>query len=371
MEKRKLIIYHVLTDRNIGGAGRWLLNYLKYCNRSRFDVHVVLPADSQLCEAVRKLKIPVVAMDAMQDLAYDKEAMHSLVALFRKEKPDVVHTHASLTARMAARKAHVPQIFHTKHCMEAVSGNICKKLIKRIINHRYSDTIIAVSKAVRRSMIAGGTDPKQIVTIYNGIEMLQPLSAEEKQAVLAAYGVLQGQKVIGMAARLEAVKDHDTFLHAAARVCEKRKDVTFLVIGDGSRREWLESEAVRMGIADRVRFTGFVTEVERLEAALDVAVMTSKEEALCLSLIEAMSAGVPVIGTDSGGISEVVRHGETGYLIPVGDEEQWADRILELLSEEARRLQMGQKAMAWTREMFRAEQMAAKMEKLYLEAERR
>ena len=123
MEKEKLKIYHVLTDRNIGGAGRWLLNYLKYCNREKYDVRVVLPADSQLCPVVENLDIPVIKMDAMADSSYDKKALAPLTELFRKDKPDVVHTHASLTARMAAKKAGVPRIFHTKHCMENVSGN--------------------------------------------------------------------------------------------------------------------------------------------------------------------------------------------------------------------------------------------------------
>ena len=92
MEKEKLKIYHVLTDRNIGGAGRWLLNYLKYCNREKYDVRVVLPADSQLCPVVESLDIPVIKMDAMADSSYDKKALAPLTELFRKDKPDVVHT---------------------------------------------------------------------------------------------------------------------------------------------------------------------------------------------------------------------------------------------------------------------------------------
>ena len=81
MEKEKLKIYHVLTDRNIGGAGRWLLNYLKYCNREKYDVRVVLPADSQLCPVVESLDIPVIKMDAMADSSYDKKALAPLTCL--------------------------------------------------------------------------------------------------------------------------------------------------------------------------------------------------------------------------------------------------------------------------------------------------
>lgn len=368
MEKQRLKVYHVLTDRNIGGAGRWLLNYLQYCNRERFDVRVVLPQDSLLCAEVQKMDIPVIGMDCMADSSYDKKALRPLTVLFQKDKPDIVHTHASLTARMAAKKAGVKQIFHTKHCMEAMCSNTLKRIAKRMVNRRYSDTIIAVSKAVRRSMIAGGTDPKQIVTIYNGIAMSAPLTPEEKKNILAQYDIEEGQKVVGIAARLEEVKDHHTFLRAAERICKQRQDITFLIIGSGSMEESIAAEIKMMQLENKIKMTGFVSDIEKLEAALDLAVITSKEEALCLSLIEAMSAGVPAIGTDSGGVSEVICHGENGYLVAVGDDADLAKRITEILSDRNLYESMSKKAMSWTRTHFTAEQMAERMEKLYLEA---
>lgn len=366
MAEKKIKIYHVLTDRNIGGAGRWLLYYLKYCDRTHFDVRVVLPKDSLLVAEVEKLGIPVMGMESMADSSWDKKALQPLIRLFQKDKPDVVHTHASLTARIAARKAGVKRIFHTKHCMEA-EGNALKKMAKRMLNHRYSDCIIAVSEAVKRSMEAGGTDAKQIVTIYNGIDPVAPLSTEEKQKVRQSFGIPEGQKAVGIAARLEEVKDHKTFLQAAEILAKTHADLTFLIIGDGSLREYLEAEAKVLGLQKRVIFTGFVQEVEKLEAALDLAVITSKQEALCLSLIESMSAGVPAVGTDSGGVSEVIRHGENGFLVPVGDSGALAKRIEEILYDEARYKEMQKNAAAWTRKQFTADKMAAQMEKLYTE----
>lgn len=369
MAEEKMKIYHVLTDKNIGGAGRWLLYYLKYCSRDRFDVRVVLPKDSCLAPAVAELGFPVISMEAMEDRSFDKKALKPLTELFQKEKPDIVHTHASLTARMAARKAGVPRIFHTKHCMENPEKNTLKKLAKRMVNHRYSDCIIAVSKAVRRSMIGGGTDPAQIVVLYNGIDMIPAPSAAEKKAILSSYGVPEGNLAVGIAARLEEVKDHATFLKAAELMAKKREDVTFLVIGDGSLRERLEAEVKMMGLRGRVLFTGFVQEIERLEAALDLAVITSKEEALCLSLMESMSAGVPAVGTDSGGVSEILRHGENGFLVAVGDAEDLARRMEEILADQSLYEKMSRNAKEWMKETFTAEKMAARLEKLYMEDE--
>ena len=144
--------------------------YLKYHNREKFAVQVVLPHDSLLVAAVQALDVPVLAMEEMEDKSFDRKAFKALAKIFRAERPDIVHTHASMTARMAARRARVPYIFNTKHCMEGAPGGLAKKILRREINAVFSDKIIAVSKAVRRSMIAGGTKSQEIAVVYNGIE---------------------------------------------------------------------------------------------------------------------------------------------------------------------------------------------------------
>ena len=181
-EDRKIKVLHVLTDRNIGGAGRWLLYYLKYHDRNEFEVKAVLPHDSLLVSAVKALDVPVIAMEEMEDKSFDKKAMKALVQLFKEENPDIVHTHASMTARMAARAAFVPSVFNTKHCMESAPGLLPKKLVRREVNAAFSDKIIAVSRAVRRSMVHAGTSPEQIAVVYNGIEPIAIPTAEEKAA---------------------------------------------------------------------------------------------------------------------------------------------------------------------------------------------
>ena len=367
MENKKKIL-HVLTDRNIGGAGRWLLYYLKYHDRETFEVKVVLPYDSLLVEAVKALDVPVIAMEEMEDKSFDKKALKALTKLFRQERPDVVHTHASMTARMAARAARVPAIFNTKHCMEGAPGTLPKKILRREVNALFSDTIIAVSRAVRKSMIRGGTNPAQIAVVYNGIEKIPLPTAEEKAALLASFGGKAGEKAIGMVARLEEVKDHETFLVGAKKVLAHRKDVRFYIIGDGSLREDLERRVTELGICENVTFTGFLTDVEKIEAALDIAVITSKAEALCLSIIESMIAGIPAVGTDSGGVAEVIRDGENGFLIPIGDSDALAKRLEELLADDAKRKKMGEQAKRRAEKLFLADQMTRRIEKLYLEA---
>ena len=268
-----------------------------------------------------------------------------------------MHTHASMTARMAARRARVPYIFNTKHCMEGAPGGLAKKILRREINAVFSDKIIAVSKAVRRSMIAGGTKPQEIAVVYNGIERIPIPSAEEKAALLSSFGGKAGEKAVGMVARLEEVKDHETFLLGAKKLLDKRQDVRFYIVGDGSLRKQLEQKAAALGIREHVTFTGFLQDVEKIEAALDIAVITSRAEALCLSILESMIAGIPAVGTDSGGVAEVIRHGENGFLIPVGDSDALAERLDELLADDAKRSAFGAQAKKDAEATFLAEQM--------------
>lgn len=364
----KIKVLHILTDKNIGGAGRWLLYYLKYHNRNAFQVKVVLPHDSLLVPAVKALDVPVIAMEEMEDRSFDKKAMKALVKLFKEEKPDIVHTHASMTARMAARAAMVPSIFNTKHCMESAPGILPKKIVRREVNAAFSDKIIAVSRAVRRSMVHAGTSPEQIAVVYNGIEPIAIPAAEEKAALLQSYGGKAGEMAVGMVARLEEVKDHETFLLAAQNVLEHRRDVRFYIVGDGSLRDELERRAYELGISSNVTFTGFIKDVEKIEAALDIAVITSKAEALCLSIIESMIAGIPAVGTDSGGVAEVIKHGENGFLVPIGDADQLAERIEELLADDEKRKAFGEHAKKHAESMFMADKMTKRIEKLYLEA---
>jgi len=364
----RIKVLHVLTDKNIGGAGRWLLYYLKYHDREQFEVRVVLPLGSLLIPAVKALDVHVIIMDEMEDKSFDKKAMKALVKLFREEKPDIVHTHASMTARMAARAALVPSIFNTKHCMESAPGILPKKILRREVNAAFSDKIIAVSRAVRRSMVHAGTSPEQIAVVYNGIEPISIPSAEEKAELLASFGGRPGEKAVGMVARLEEVKDHETFLLGAQNVLEKRKDVRFYIVGDGSLREELERRVYELGISEWVTFTGFIKDVEKIEAALDIAVITSRAEALCLSIIESMIAGIPAVGTDSGGVAEVIKHGENGFLVPVGDADQLAERMEELLADDAKRKAFGEHAKKHAESMFMADKMTKRIEKLYLEA---
>lgn len=362
-EKKRVI--HVLTDKNIGGAGRWLLYYLKYYNQLKYDVKVILPKDSLMVEEIKNIGGKTILIDSMEEHSFDKKSIQVFRKIFEIEKPHIVHTHASFAARVAAKKAHVKVVINTKHCMENSNGNKLKCMLKGFINKRYSTKITAVSEAVRQSMIEGGVSSSQVVTVYNGAELLNSLSEKEKKEIKLQYGIPENVVCVGIVARLEEVKDHDTFIRAAKSVLEKVNQVIFLIVGTGSLENELKQKVEELGISQKVFFTGFVKEVEMITGILDINVITSKQEALCLSIIEGMSMGIPAIGTNSGGVTEVIKEGYNGEIIAVGDWESLSNKILDFISNQQKILMYSENAVKTVKDKFLAKNIVAQIETVY------
>ena len=357
----KRVIY-VLTDNNIGGAGRWLLNLLRCLDRTRYEAKVLLPEESALRARVEELGFETLCVDGMRDASWDRASLAGMTALFHVERPDIVHIGASLTARLAARRARVPAIVVTKHCAAEPCGALgrCKR---RLVDTLAADKVVAVSRAVGEQLAAAGTPREKLCVICNGIMPVPPYDGGAREALRESLGLDRGRLWVGVAARLEAVKGVDLFLDAARRVLERRDDVRFAVFGVGSQEAALRAMVSDLG--DKVRFLGFCDEIEQALGLLDVAVVPSRSEAFCLSAAEALSMGTPVAAFDVDGVSEVVRDGVTGRLAPAGDTAALAARIEALLDDPALRLRLGEQGRELVLREFTAETMTRKTEALY------
>ena len=158
-------VLQVVSDTNIGGAGRYLLNYLKYYDRNKFSVTVVVPEGSQLVPFIEKYEeVNLEEAPFMADKSYDKRCVKFLKKLFSEISPDIVHTHASLSARIAARRAKCPKIVSTRHCLEPVESGI-KAKIKGLINSSLTDVYIAVADSVAENLEKGMIPKEKIRTV--------------------------------------------------------------------------------------------------------------------------------------------------------------------------------------------------------------
>lgn len=213
---------------------------------------------------------------------------------------------------------------------------------------------VAVSESTARDLVERGMDRDRITVIPNGIDLeaFTPGEAKDPEPTLLYLG------------RLKRYKRVDLILRAVARLRDRGVACRLLVAGRGDRRRALEELADRLGIRDRVRFTGFVSEERKRELLRRawVHVLTSSKEGWGITNLEAAACGTPTVASDAPGLRDSVRDRETGFLVPHGDTEALADRLETLLGDEALRRRMGRNARRFA-EGYSWDASARKMER--------
>lgn len=363
-------VIHVISDTNIGGAGKYLLTYLKHADRSRFDLSAVLPEGSLLRPHIEALDVRVFEVAAMGDRSLDRRAIGALKKIFKAEEPDIVHSHASMSARIAARRSGVRAIAYTRHSVFPPSPRISRGLGKKLngmINNHYCDGIIAVAEAAKQNLVDTGVDPKKISVILNGVEPVHPLPPEELSAARKRFGVQDGERVVSIVARLNPVKGHEYFIRAAKQVADRGGRAKFLIAGTGEAEGRLRQLTAELGLDDTVLFTGFLDDVAPLLSITDIQVNASYgTEATSLSLLEGMSLGIPAVVSDFGGNPGVIADGQNGLITPQRDADALAGALLRLLEDRDQYSQMQARAKQIFTEKFTAEIMSTKIESFYV-----
>jgi glycosyltransferase involved in cell wall biosynthesis len=210
--------------------------------------------------------------------------------------------------------------------------------------------------------------PRQrIRVIHNGLPSLppHPMGAHDRAQTLAAFALDPSHAHIVAVGNLRRVKRHDVFIRSAARVLRRYERVRFLVVGDGVLRDELSALAKAEGVSHAVVFLGRQAEVLRLLLACDVGVLCSDSESQSNAIIEYLAAGLPVVCTNVGGNPELVTDGANGFLVPAGDCDAVAERILELLTDRALAMRMGAESRRIAGASFSPEAMVARTSDYY------
>ena len=348
-------VLHVISDKNIGGAGKLLVNLLGGGDRKRFCFSVVMPKGSMLAPKVRALSVEVIESDMK---------LSSLVRIIGRVKPQVVHTHAAATARVAARLCGVRVTVNTRHCADDRSSrpNIGKRMAVRLFDVLFTSCTVATAHYVRRVLRMEGIPDGKIVTILNGSHPVARLSVDARTKARRALGYSEGDVLVGMVARLEKGKGQEYFVDAAAICRESCPCAKFLVVGDGTMAEVLKKRAQGL---DNVRFLGFVDDVTEIMNILDINVNCSYiSETSSLSLSESMSVGVVPVVSDCGGNAFMAKG--CGVVVPQRDSRSLAEAIMGLALSDAKRQELSRLARTRFEAEFDAEDMTEKTEKLYL-----
>ena len=277
------------------------------------------------------------ALSSFYDLNFAKQ-LRRFARHLKEHQIDVVHTHCFYTnifGMTGAFMAQVPARITSKGETDGFRTPMQKRAER--ISFRLAHRVIANCLVVQNQLIREGVNPKRIIQHYNGLDLermkVRPgLTRDEARSLFA---LPRDRRLISIVANLRnPVKDHPMFLRSAARVRAAVPDAAFVIAGEGELMPSLRQLASELGIAEDVHFIGRCDDVASLLFASHVGVLSSKAEGFANAILEYMAAGLPVVATDVGGVREALSEGETGYIVPAGDEKKMAERIIQVLSND-------------------------------------
>lgn len=362
-------VLNIISDTNIGGAGRVILNYLGCADRSRFEISVAVPRGSLLKGPLEDAGAAVCEVDSAGGRSYDRRDIKKLEALIRRVKPDLVHTHASLSGRIAAKRCKVPVVY-TRHSVFPVPAKLRYppgRWVSKLVNEHYADHIIAVSPAARDNLTQSGISPKKITVVMNGTAPVEPISPQAREALKRELGLEPEAAVFGILARIEDYKGHLYLVQAAKLLKERgRRDFQILAAGTGSFQAEVARAVEEAGVSDVVKLLGFRSDVRELLNILDVQLNTSYgTEGTSMALLEGMSLGLPSIVSDYGGNPFLVRHGDNGLIFPSRDSQALSRAMERLMDAPEERERMGRRAQEIFQTQFTARAFAQGIENVY------
>jgi len=364
-------VLNIISDTNIGGAGRVILNYLNSTDRNQFETLVAIPQGSLLKAPLEEAGALVYEVDGIADRSYSKEDVATLKELIRSLKPDLVHTHGCLSGRIAAKGCRVPVVY-SRHSAFPVPAKLKYppgRWVNKFVNEYFADHIIAVSPATRDNLTEGGISPKKITVVMNGVTPVAQTTPEEQQALRAQLGVEEDTFLFGILARIEDYKGHLYLVEAARRLKERGyQNFRVLIAGTGAFEEEVAKAVDTANVGDVVNMLGFRSDVAALLNVLDVQLNASYgTEATSIALLEGMSLGLPSIVSDYGGNPWLVTNGENGLVFPSRNSVELARAMARLMDKPEQCAAMGQKARERFETQFTGEVFARNTEQIYLD----
>ena len=366
-------VLRIIARMNVGGPAVQVVGLTKGLNTDEFESRLLVgsvadgEADYLDLRAPGAPAVRVPGLGRSVRIWGDLRAFVQIVKEIRRFRPHVVHTHtakAGVLGRIAARVCGVRWVVHTYHG-HLLHGYFSPRATKAVALverslAKITTTIVAVGSQVRDDLLKAGIGhPDQYVVVPPGIALPSPPTKPRARQLLE---IDPEADVVLFVARLTSIKRPERFIEVARLLGDRHPRAVFVVAGGGDLLEDLRLMAEPLG--QRVRLLGWCSDVETLYAASDLIVLTSDNEGMPVSLIEAATLGVPAVGSNVGSVSEVVVDGETGILTDT-DPSAIAAAVSQLLEDDALRAKMGLAAAERARRLFSSERLVQDTADLY------
>jgi glycosyltransferase involved in cell wall biosynthesis len=378
----------VLQITSAAVGGNWFHDQVRGLAELGNEVCAVLPREGPLADRLRGVRgvrveiIPFGVPHRIRQLPGLMAGHWRLVRFVRTYKPDVIHSHliiAKLVARVVS--AAYPSALVVSQVPGLVHLRIAPFRILERLSLRRDDLVLGSCRAIARRYQAMGA--RAVAVSYYGCDVHRFDPATSPDAFRREFGLTDDTPAVGMVAymypsklrefRQVGVKGHEVFLDAIPLILRQNAEARFFVVGDelvgdGEYRRELERRAARLGIADRIRFTGFRSDISSVMAGLDVLVNPSMDESACYTAVEALLMRKGVVATDVGGLPDTVQHGRTGLLIPPADPPALAQAVNALLADPAARLRMAGRGRELALRQFDIAETVGQVNELYHQA---
>lgn len=365
-------ILQISSAQSLGGGERHLIDLSKGLAQRGHEIYLATRPESPLIAELKEIPCERGATFPLRN-SLDAPSARSLAKLVRQHRIQVVHAHMARDYPLAAyavRKNEHARLVITRHVLFPLN-----KLHRATLSR--ASTVIAVSEAVAVQLRHDKVVPdEKIRVISNGIDTVRFQRARQtfnRDEFLKQWALPGDSLLVGTVGELTPLKGQAEFLKAAVQVGQVFPNAYFIVAGRDNSAEQTNSAALqelisRLKFTDRVRVVPWLDDIAQLYCALDVFVSASHTESFGLAIGEAMASGTAVVATGTAGAREIIRDGETGLLVHIGDADELADALIDLLGRADRRTRLGEAGQLDVTARFGIEPMIDSTQKIYLEA---
>lgn len=349
MAIKQLSILHLDTTMGWRGGQQQLIYLHNGLLDQKIKSGLACPENSKLASHFKAKESPTFLIKSRRH--YNINSAIKIAKYMHENKYNYLHAHSSHALTLALLvKLLLPNIFLI--AARRVDFSIKKPVIGSFkYNNHLVNKIICISHAIKKVMENDGVAKTKLVTVHSGIDIQRFSKVSANTAEFRKkLAIAKNNVIVGTIAALAGHKDYHTLLHTARQVLNRSDNITFIALGDGPEQDEISDLHKELKLGNRFRLLGFRDDIAGFLHLFDIFILTSKMEGMGTTLLDAQSAGLPIVATKAGGIVEVVRNGENGLLANVGDVQDLTEKVLHLAANAKLRQKLGENGQDFVKE---------------------
>jgi len=377
-------ILRIINRFNIGGPtynATFLTRYLEGDYETLLIGGLPEQDEADSLHIVKDYDLEPLLIEEMQRIPSfrsDRAAYLKIKQIIKEFKPDIVHTHAAKAGALGRRAAYackVPVIVHTfhGHVFHSYFGKIKTAIFKQIERKlaKKSDGIIAISDLQKEELanVHGicKADKIKVIPLGFDLDKFNEATLNRKETRIK-YNLKEDEIAVAIVGRLAPIKNHSLFLDVVEKVLAlTSKKVKFFIVGDGEEREMIQERVtfIDSKYPNSIEMTSWIKNIGTFNAGMDIMCLTSKNEGTPVSLIEAQAGNLPIVTTDVGGVRDIMKDKETGYIVQKNNVEQFAEKLLLLIEDNELRNKFSKNGWNFVRNKFHYKTLVKSMNEYY------